>query len=101
MEKVNILTKEQIDQELKNVEGWEYKNDKISKQFEFKDFVDSLSFINELAPFCEALDHHPDVHIFYNKVLFELQRLDVGGKVTDKDITVAKEIEKLYSLRKK
>jgi len=72
----------------------------------------SLGFINKLAPFCEELDHHPDIHIFYNKVLFELQRFDVGqdaseagsggspvsGKVTDKDFMPAKKIEQLYKI---
>ena len=96
MSKANILTKEQIQEHLKNIPGWEYKNDKISKQFSFEDFMGSLGFVSKLAPYCESLDHHPDIHIFYNKILFELQRFDVGGKVTDKDFLVAKEIERLY-----
>ena len=95
----NILTNEQIEEELKTLPGWKFENDKIAKQFEFKDFMDSLGFVNALAPFCEANDHHPDVHIFYSKVLFELQRFDVGGKVTDKDFLVAHEIERLYRQR--
>ncbi len=95
----NILTQEQIEEELKTLPGWEFKNDKIAKQFEFKDFMDSLDFITKLAPFLEQNDHHPDTHIFYSKVLFELQRFDVGGKVTDKDIAVAREIERMYAQR--
>ena len=97
MTKPIILTKKEIVARLKNLPGWKFKDDKISKQFEFKDFMGSLDFINQLAPFCEALDHHPDAHIFYSKVLFELQRFDIGGKVTDKDFLVAEEIEKLYA----
>ena len=100
MSQIHILTQEQIQEELKSLEGWDYKDDKISKEFKFTDFMGSLNFINALAPYCQEHDHHPDVHIFYSKVLFELQRFDVGGKVTDKDIMVAKEIERLYSLRK-
>ncbi len=99
MEKPIILSKEEIVENLKTLSGWEFKDEKISKQFAFKDFMDSLSFVNKLAPFCEANDHHPDVHILYSKVLFELQRFDVGGKVTDKDFLVARQIEKLYSQR--
>ncbi len=96
---INILTQEQIESELKTLPGWKYENDKIAKQFEFKDFMDSLHFINVLAPFFEQNDHHPDTHIFYSKVFFELQRFDVGGKVTDKDIVIAREIERLYAAR--
>ena len=96
MNKIKILTSGEITEKLKSVEGWIYKDNKISKEFKFDDFMGSLNFINALAPFCEAEDHHPDTHIFYNKVLFELQRFDVGGKVTDKDFMVAEEIERLY-----
>lgn len=99
MDKPIILTKEEIVIKLKEFPDWQFDNDKISKQFEFKDFMDSLGFINSLAPFFESVDHHPDTHIFYNKVLFELQRFDVGGKVTDRDFTVAAEIERKYSER--
>jgi len=96
MGEVKILTKEEIQEGLKSLPGWVYKDSKISKEFKFIDFMGSLDFINKLAPFCEAQDHHPDVHIFYSKVLFELQRFDVGGKVTDKDFIIAHQIEKLY-----
>ncbi len=99
MEKARILSPEQIQEELKKLEGWSYKDEKISKEFKFNDFMDSLNFVNKLAPYCEKLDHHPDVHIFYSKILFELQRFDVGGKVTDKDFMVAHEIERLYKAR--
>jgi len=92
------LTKEEIEEKLKDSPGWEYKEDKISKQFTFKEFDDTVAFITKLAPFCNKMDHHPDIHIFYNKILFELQRFDVGSKVTERDFSVAKEIERLYSL---
>lgn len=91
-----ILTEQEITDGLKSLPGWAYKDNKISKEFKFEDFMGSLNFINELAPYCQRLDHHPDVHIFYSKVLFELQRFDVGGKVTDKDFMVAHKIEELY-----
>lgn len=100
MEKVKILSEEEIKKEFEKLPaGWELKDSKISKQFEFADFVDCLDFINKLAPFCEEMDHHPDIHIFYSKILFELQRFDVGGKLTDKDFIVAEEIERLYAAK--
>jgi|SRR3989344_7477972 len=101
MNKPNILTKEQIEQALPSLPGWSYAEDKLSKEFEFADFVGSLSFINRLVAYFQEMDHHPDVHIFYSKVKFELQRFDVGGKVTDRDIEVARYIDKTYSTESK
>lgn len=97
MEKPKILTKEEIGAKLKSLPGWDYADDKISKEFKFADFVGSLSFINRLVAYFQEMDHHPDVHIFYSKVKFELQRFDIGGKVTDRDIEVAAKIEETYA----
>lgn len=99
MEKPIPLSKEEIQEKLKQLPGWEYTDDKIKKEFKFNDFMDSLGFINKMAPFFEKMDHHPDTHIFYSKVLFELQRFDVGGKVTDRDFEIATEIERVYAKR--
>ncbi len=93
---IKILSTEEITQKLEEFPGWEYGNDKISKQFEFKSFLAGIDFVNSLASFCEEIDHHPDIHIAYKKIRFELQRFDVGGKVTDRDFTVARKIEELY-----
>jgi 4a-hydroxytetrahydrobiopterin dehydratase len=95
-ENIKILTDEEIQERMKDFPGWLYFNDKISKEFKFKEFLDAVDFINKIAPQCEKINHHPDIHIFYNRILFELQRFDVGGKVTDKDFLVAGEIERLY-----
>jgi 4a-hydroxytetrahydrobiopterin dehydratase len=99
MEKPNILTGEQIEEGLKSLPGWTFADDKLSKTLEFKDFMDALGFINKLAPVFEENDHHPDMTIMYSKVKFDLQRFDAGGKVTDRDLFIAGEIEKAYAAR--
>lgn len=96
MDKPKILTTEEIEQALKDLPGWTFVDDKISKEFQFADFVGSLSFINRLVAYFQEMDHHPDVHIFYSKVKFDLQRFDIGGKVTDRDILVAIKINETY-----
>lgn len=100
MTKIKILSTEEINKGLKELSEWVFKDDKISKTYKFKDFMDSLGFVIELAPYFEKMDHHADVSIMYSRVRFELNRFDVGGKVTDLDLTVAREIEKHYNTRK-
>ncbi len=99
-ENIIILSEKEINEKLKEFPGWIFKDNKISKQFKFEDFMESLAFIIRLSAFCEKIGHHPDIHVFYSKVLFELHRYSVGGKVTDLDFKVAGEIERLYSKRK-
>lgn len=99
MAKAIIYSSAEITKKLKDLPGWKFAKNKIFKEFAFADFMDSLRFVVKLAPFFEKNDHHPDVHIFYSKVLFELQRFDVGGKVTDKDFLIAHKIEDTYNKR--
>ncbi len=94
---IRILFEREILEELKNFPGWNYEDDKIKKEFKFRDFVDSLAFIVRLSSVFEINDHHPDIHIFYSKILFELQRFDAGGKVTNLDFETARIIENSYS----
>lgn len=100
MENPKILSQAEIEQALPSVSGWSYGDDKLTKEFKFADFMESLTFINSLVNYFEKMDHHPDVHIYYSRVVFELQRGDSGGKVTDRDIEVAKEINKVFEAQK-
>lgn len=99
MDKPKILTAKELRTIMPRISGWKLANNKICRTFEFHDFVASLSFLNSLVVYFETVDHHPDVRIAYGEVTFELTRYDVGGKVTDRDIEVAKKITSVYRTR--
>jgi len=99
MNKPKILTKSELTAIMPRLAGWRLAGNKLSRTFEFQDFVESLSFINSLIAYFETIDHHPDVHIAYGEVRFELTRYDVGGRVTDRDVEVAKKISSVYRAR--
>ncbi len=99
VDKPILLTKEEVKQNLETLPGWEYKNNMICKEFRFKDFLGSFNFLNELVPYFESIGHHPDIHIHYNRIKFELQTHSSGNKITDLDIEVAQEIETRYDTR--
>ena len=94
-----ILTSEEVKQNLEMLPGWEYEEKMLSKEFQFEDFLDAFNFLNELVPYFESLNHHPDVHLSYGKIKFELQTHSAGDEVTDLDIEVAQEIETRYDTR--
>ncbi len=96
MDDLRILTIKEIEERLQYFPGWTFSDNKISKTFTFPSFKKAVEMINELQPFCDGIDHHPDIHLLYKKIIFEIQRFSVGGKVTERDFTVAKEIERLY-----
>jgi 4a-hydroxytetrahydrobiopterin dehydratase len=96
-----VLTEKEIEERLREFPGWVYEDNKIKKEFSFDNFTAVTRLACELAPFCDEIDHHPDVKLTYRKAFFELQRFDAGGKVTDRDFVVARKIEDLYKTQLK
>jgi len=91
------LTSEQIHTQLKLIPEWADIDElKINKTFKFTNFVEALSFINQVGSIAETAKHHPDIHIYYNQVVFELWTHDVQG-LSDKDFDLAIKIEELYT----
>ncbi|WP_138430199.1 4a-hydroxytetrahydrobiopterin dehydratase [Fodinibius saliphilus] len=91
------LSDDKIADELGGLSDWEHANDKISKEFGFDNFRDAIAFINRIAFEAEEQVHHPEIFNVYNTVNISLSTHDAGGKVTEKDITLAKTIESLYN----
>ncbi len=97
-----VLSEAEIEEKIKELpSGWKYKDNSISKEFIFDSISQGVVLLDKLIPFCDKIDHHPDIHIYYKKFIFELTRYSVGDKVTERDFLVAKEIERLYSQRSK
>lgn len=91
------LSEQQIEQELENLDGWDFEDDKIKKDFSFPDFKEAISFMVRVGFEAESLVHHPDWSNVYNSVSIRLSTHDAGDKVTEKDIKLAKAIEEIYN----
>lgn len=79
--------------ELKN--PWEVvDNKKIKKEFKFKNFKESIEFVNKIAHLAESEGHHPDIYILYNIVGIELWTHAIGG-LSENDFIMAAKIETL------
>lgn len=76
--------------------NWEKRENVLVKEFEFNDFKESVSFVNQIVPFAEKADHHPDILIHsYKKVRIELTTHS-EGRITEKDYALAKDIDWLH-----
>ncbi|MEP7269630.1 MAG: 4a-hydroxytetrahydrobiopterin dehydratase [Saprospiraceae bacterium] len=79
---------------------WIEKTDQLTASFQFVDFPDAMSFMMEVAFACEKMDHHPEWTNIWNRVDIKLSTHSAGNKVTDKDWSLAKSIDKIYQRRK-
>ena len=73
---------------------WMIHNELLVKEFVFSTFQDAINFVNTVAKIADEADHHPDIFISYNKVKISLITHDLG-EISEKDYSLAKEIESL------
>jgi 4a-hydroxytetrahydrobiopterin dehydratase len=92
-----LLSPDQIAEYMAEIKDWKFDEGKkaITKEFIFKDFLKSMSFVESVADVAEAEGHHPDIYIFYNKVRLELSTHSVGG-LTENDFIVASKIDSIW-----
>jgi 4a-hydroxytetrahydrobiopterin dehydratase len=74
--------------------GWELKDEKVIKSFQFSSFVDAIEFVNKVAKVAESINHHPIITINWKTVKLSLKSFDVDA-ITNRDITLATRIEEL------
>ncbi|MBS1754369.1 MAG: 4a-hydroxytetrahydrobiopterin dehydratase [Ferruginibacter sp.] len=74
---------------------WKEQNNKLYKNFEFKNFSEAFAFMARVAIEAEKMDHHPLWTNVYNKVEIWLSTHDAGDVVTDKDHKLAQKIDSL------
>ncbi len=87
-----LLSEMDIEKNLSSLDGWVQAGLEIEKQYKFKNFIESVGFVNKVAILAEKADHHPDILIQYSKVKISLSTHSEGG-ITDKDFSLAGEIE--------
>lgn len=85
---MSLLSRHQIEQQLRALDGWKFERDAIVKQFTFVGFPEAVAFAGRLVPGAEAADHHPDITINYRRVTVSYSTHSEGG-VTEKDIAGA------------
>ncbi len=76
---------------------WKEENNKLYKQFEFKDFSEAFAFMTRVALAAEKMDHHPKWTNEYNKLDIWLSSHDAGDIVTDKDKKLSEIIDKIQA----
>lgn len=88
------LSDSEINSALAKLEGWQGDGAGIKRSYKFKDFVESMGFVNKVALIAEKADHHPDIEISYNSVGLTLVTHSEGG-VTSNDTEMAGKINAL------
>jgi 4a-hydroxytetrahydrobiopterin dehydratase len=95
-EEYRKLSQAEIVNQISGLKGWQVVNGKVSKTFEFDDFVQAFGFMTRVALEAEKMNHHPEWFNVYNKVKIDLVTHDVDG-ISNYDFKLANVIEKLVA----
>ena len=87
------ITAKEISAALAELPGWRFDEDKLRKSFRFKNFREAMSFIVRLGFEAEKAGHHPELFNVYARVDVALTTHDAGGRVSRKDVSLARAIE--------
>lgn len=89
------LAKEAASELLKKVGGWELHDAiQVKKKFKFRNFKEAIAFVNRVAEIADEEGHHPDIHIYYNRVELVLTTHAIGG-LSENDFIMAAKINSL------
>ena len=91
---VQALGPEQIKEFLIQIKNWKLSEDKkwIYREFKFKDFKQTLDFVNKVGEVSEAEGHHPNIEFTwgYCKILIQTHKIN---DLTENDFVLAAKID--------
>ncbi len=91
------ISREEAKTCLTQLKGWGLVEDgsAISQRFGFKNFYETMTFINAMAWISNTQDHHPDFSAGYNHCLVNYTTHEIGG-LSKNDFICAARLNKLF-----
>jgi 4a-hydroxytetrahydrobiopterin dehydratase len=77
---------------LSQLSGWKLSGKEIVKTFEFKDFHETMGFVNLVASIANRENHHPDLEVSYDICKVRYSSHKVGG-LSENDFICATQID--------
>ncbi|SFB30221.1 4a-hydroxytetrahydrobiopterin dehydratase [Lentibacillus halodurans] len=90
------LSEEQIAKELENLPDWKRLDEKwIERRYRFKEFLNGVRFVDQIAEYAENKQHHPFISIDYKVVTLKISSWQMKG-LTDLDFEMVNHFDELY-----
>jgi len=89
------LAQTKIDGFLKQLPGWQQYDRLISKTYQFKNYFQTIAFVNAVAWLSHSQDHHPDLGVTYNQCRVEYTTHAISG-LSENDFICAARVEQLF-----
>ena len=88
------VSETQIRDFLEGYSSWSVQDDKLHREYLFKDFIQAFGFMTQVALEAEKANHHPEWFNVYKRVEIDLITHEAGG-ITRRDLELAAKIEEM------
>jgi len=89
-----------VEQRLSALDGWQraaHDSQCIIKTYRFKNYYETMAFVNAVAWIAHRQDHHPDLAVGYRECTVSYTTHSAGG-LTEKDFAGAAKLDALFAL---
>lgn len=94
----NLLNSMEREQAQRELPQWTLDGGHLVREFRFADFHHTMAFVNAVAWIAHRADHHPDMHVGYNRCSVRWSTHSAGG-LTLKDLICAAQVDALQCLK--
>jgi 4a-hydroxytetrahydrobiopterin dehydratase len=91
------LSQEEVSTMLKELDGWVLYDHLIGKTYEFKNYYQTMAFVNAVAWLSHREDHHPILTVEYSKCHVEYFTHAIGG-LSENDFICAAKVDELFKI---
>jgi 4a-hydroxytetrahydrobiopterin dehydratase len=91
------LTPEQVRPMLKGLDGWSVEGKTIAKTYRFKNYHETMAFVNAAAWVSHREDHHPDIALGYNQCRVAYSTHAIDG-LSENDFICAAKLDALFEI---
>lgn len=88
------LAQDEIERLLRELAGWEQTGSEIAKLYRFKNYYETMAFVNAIAWVSHREDHHPDLEVSYNQCRVRYSTHAIGG-LSENDFICAAKVDQL------
>ena len=93
---VSPLTDDEADALLTKIDGWIRDSSEIRKTYTFKNYYQTMAFVNATAYVAHLEDHHPDLLVGYKTCMVTYTTHAIGG-LSENDFICAAKLDGLYA----
>jgi 4a-hydroxytetrahydrobiopterin dehydratase len=79
--------------------GWALQDGALRCSFAFRDYYQTIAFVNALAWMVHQQDHHPELTVGYNRCAVSFNTHSAGGAVSQNDFICAARTNAIYAQR--